>query len=301
MLQINRVLCPVDFSEFSRHALDHAVAIARQYGGRVTALYVIPPVVSLIPSAESPLYPPVVYTEADLQQFRDELDRFVHEECEGCPVDTLVTEGSPVPEIVRQAGALHADLVVLGTHGRSGFERLVLGSVTERALRKLTTCPVLTVPPRAPDAVPSTPELYARILCAIDFSPSSMKALAVASSFAKEADADLTVLHVVESMPVFEPVPMGGPGGTDYEQVARAAAKVRLREVVPADVRTYAEVTEVVTGGKPYREILRTAAEQHAELIVVGAHGGAAGLLAFGSTLNHVVREATCPVLTVRA
>ena len=72
MLQINRVLCPVDFSEFSRHALDHAVAIARQYGGRVTALYVIPPVVSLIPSAESPLYPPVVYTEADLQQFRDE-------------------------------------------------------------------------------------------------------------------------------------------------------------------------------------------------------------------------------------
>ncbi len=300
MLQINRVLCPVDFSEFSRHALDHAVAIARQYDGRVTALYVIPPVVSLIPSAESPLYPPVVYTEADMTQFRDELDRFVREECEGCPVDTLVTEGSPVAEIVRQSVELKADLVVLGTHGRSGFERLVLGSVTERALRKLA-CPVLTVPPRAPDAVPSTPELYKRILCAVDFSPSSMRALAVASSFAKEGDADLLVLHVVESMPVFEPVPMGGPGGTDYEQVARAAAKVRLREVVPADVRASCEVTEVVAGGKPYREILRAAAEQHAEVIVVGAHSGAAGLLAFGSTLNHVVRESTCPVLTVRA
>ena len=91
---------------------------------------------------------------------------------------------------------MKADLLVIGTHGRSGFERLVLGSVTEKVLRK-ASCPVLTVPKRLPDAVPVGPVLFKRILCPVDFSESSLHALSYAVSMAQEADGQLTVLHVV--------------------------------------------------------------------------------------------------------
>ena len=92
-----------------------------------------------------------------------------------------------------------ADLVVMGTHGRSGFERLVLGSVTERVLRK-SACPVLTVPKGIPD-VATPPVLFNRIVCAVDFSDCSMHALNYAMSLAQEADAHLTVVHVIELPP----------------------------------------------------------------------------------------------------
>jgi nucleotide-binding universal stress UspA family protein len=146
------------------------------------------------------------------------------------------------------------------------------------------------------------PILFKRILCAVDFSPSSLQALAMAESLAKEADGSLSVLHVLEPASIFEPVVMGGPGGAAGPSPdARKAARARLRELVSQDARTFSHVTDVVTSGKPYREILREASERRAELIVIGAHGGRLGLSAFGSTTNHVVREAACPVLTLRA
>src|SRR5262249_49240582 len=104
--------------------------------------------------------------------------------------------GGPVTEILAQAADMSADLLVLGTHGRSGFERLFLGSVTEKVLRK-ASCPVLTVPPGLPDAVPASPIRYACILCPVDFSESSLRALEYALSLAQETDARLAVLHVV--------------------------------------------------------------------------------------------------------
>lgn len=299
MVEIKRVLCPVDFSDFSRHALDHAVAVARWYGAAVTAVHVIPPVASMIPSGDTGLYPPVVFTPDDLKQFQTELSGFVELSAADVPIDAVVVEGSITGEIVRMAEEMPADLIVMGTHGRSGFDRLMLGSVTEKMLRK-APCPLLTVPRRAPDAVPA-PVMFQRILCAVDFSPSSLRALAHAESLAKEADASLSVLHVLEPASVFEPVVMGGPGGPPPDTDVRTAARNRLRQVVSKDARIFSHVTDVVTSGKAYREILREAAERRADLIVLGAHGGRLGLAAFGSTTGHVVRDAACPVLTLRA
>ena len=85
-------------------------------------------------------------------------------------------------------------LIVIGTHGAGGFEHLVLGSVTEKVLRR-ATCPVLTVPPRAR----TTAKLpFKRILCPLDFSESSLAALDFAFSLAQQGDAELTILHVFE-------------------------------------------------------------------------------------------------------
>ena len=222
-------------------------------------------------------------------------------------MEPLIREGDPVSEILSQATDMKADLLVMGTHGRSGFERLLLGSVTEKILRK-ASCPVLTVPRRHPDAVPATPVLFKQILCPVDFSDCSIQALNYAMSLAQEADGHLTVLHVMGDDLEVSPDAYGAIIMNDLESLAdfrrrrEDDARRRLSEAVPEAVATYCSVeTMVSSGGKPSREILRIAAERQTDLIVIGVQGrGAADLIFFGSTTNHVVREATCPVLTVR-
>jgi nucleotide-binding universal stress UspA family protein len=211
-------------------------------------------------------------------------------------IDAEVLEGNVAAEIARTAQDRGADLLVMGTHGRSGFERLMLGSVTEKMLRK-APCPMLTVPPQA-GLPPAHVAPYRRILCAVDFSPSSLRALAFAESLAAEADAELVVMHVIEPASVFEPVPASGPG--DARAVAKSAALEEVRRLITPDARTYSRVSEVVSEGRAYEQILHEAAARRSELIVLGAHRGHRGVPAFGSTPNHVVREATCPVLTAR-
>ena len=298
MVAMTRILCPVDFSDFSRRALDYAAGIARWYDARIMALHVVPPITSMLPVSGEGLYPPLVFRPEDLEQFRTELDAFVR----GSGIEALdieVVQGSVPREIARLARALPADLLVMGSHGRSGFERLMLGSVTERLLRT-APCPVLTVPVRA-SAVAPVNALFSRVLCAVDFSPASLHAITLAQSLAGEAAARLCVLHVLEPVSVFEPVVAVGPDGlpavsADYRREVRR----RLEGLVDRDTRAFTDVAEVVVSGKPYREILRTAGEQRSDLIVIGAHGGNPGVPAFGSTTAHVVREAQCPVLTVR-
>jgi nucleotide-binding universal stress UspA family protein len=298
MVSITRILCPVDYSEFSRHALDCAVGVARWYDAALTALHVVPPITTSLPASGEGLYPALVFSPEDLQQFRDELNVFV-----GAPdvraLDTQVVQGTATAEVLRLATDLPADLVVMGTHGRSGFERLMLGSVTERVLRR-SPCPVLTVPVRAPVAVPVN-GLFGRVLCAVDFSPASLRALALAQSLAGEAAARLSVLHVVEPVSVFAPVAATGPNLPAASAELSREARHRIEKLIDGDTRAFTDVAEIVVAGKPYQEILRVATEQQADVIVIGAHGGRRGLTAFGSTTNHVVRQASCPVLTVPA
>ena len=300
MIDIKRILCPVDYSAHSRRAADYACAIARWYGATVTGLHVLEPIPPLLlPGATDGLYPPFAFTREDLEQFQTQLETFMRD-CAGArPVEARVVEGGVSREIVRVAHEIPADLIVMGTHGRAGVDRVMLGSTTEKLLRK-TPCPLLTVPAHAPDAVP-VPVLFRRILCAVDFSPSSLRALSFAESLAEEADARLCVMHVVEPPSVFAPVPMGASGGAVSAEEVRTGARRRLEAAISREARVYSHVAEVVTSGKPYRVILDEATEQASDLIVMGAHGGVLGALAFGSTTNHVVREATCPVLTLRA
>ena len=123
----------------------------------------------------------------------------------------------------------------------------------------------------------------------------------MAAALAKDAGAHLSVAHVLERFPIYEPVMMGGPGTPEHDRVAGDVARTRMREAIPDAVRALGPLTELVAEGKPYREILRLADEQRAELIVIGAHGGDGGQNTFGSTTNQVVRRATCPVLTLKA
>jgi nucleotide-binding universal stress UspA family protein len=187
----------------------------------------------------------------------------------------------------------------MGTHGASGVERLMLGSVTEKVLRK-ASCPVLVVTRRA-DAPSGAPIVFRRILCAVDFSPCSRQAVSYALSLAEEAGGALTLLHVVESFDD-EPPPTSHFNVPEYRQHLEAAAAERLGELVPSETRSWCECRTLVRGGKAHREILHVAAASDADLIVLGVRGrNAVDLALFGSTANQVVRGAECPVLTVRS
>ena len=168
-------------------------------------------------------------------------------------------------EILAQAESLHADLVVMGSHGRSGFDRLMLGSMTEKVLRK-ATCPVMVVPRRVGDARARHVH-FQRILCPVDFSESSLDAVAHALSLAEEADAHLTLLNVIELPPELLEPPMAT--GFNLAQVrahTEAERQRRLEGLVPDAVRPFCGVETVVHEGRAAREILRQAADRTIDL-----------------------------------
>jgi len=295
---IRRVLCPIDFSEFSRHSLDHAVAIASLYDARVTVLHVSSPSRdALLATSE---FAPVPASNDDAQLIA-RTTRFVKEEIGSLPfLDIVVSRADDVSQdILAHGTTLQADLLVMGTHGRAGPDRWVLGSVTEKVLRK-ASCPVLTVPRRAPDVVPAGQVLYKRILCGIDFSDGSMAALAYALSLAQQADAWLGVVHVVDLLPgIFDTaLPKALQ---DLERELETDARQRFAAAIPATAREACDVEEIVVVGHVRPTLVAMAVDRHAELIVLGVQGrGALDRMLFGSTVDYVVRRASCPVLTLR-
>jgi nucleotide-binding universal stress UspA family protein len=245
--------------------------------------------------------PPLKIEEADRERLMADIRRMAAAVPAEVPVDFHIQEAAYVhEEIVAQLGAVHADLLVLGTHGRSGFQRLFLGSVTEKVIRK-ATCPMLVVPPRAPDVLVGAPVRFRRILCPVDFSESSLHALAYALDLAAEADAHLTLLHVVELPPVLIDEPTTPDLLSRVREAAAADARRRLHALIPESARTYCTVETAVVEGRAYREILRYAIERQSDLLAMGVHGrGALDLQVFGSTTHHVIRASACPVLIVR-
>jgi nucleotide-binding universal stress UspA family protein len=305
MIEIRRILCPVDFSECSRHAVDHAMAIARWYGSSVTALHVYPlPPVAAAPSGPIILEPMLLTAEMRHQLIYAVRQLLGAEAAPGVATDVVLSQGAAASEILEQADRMAADLIVMGTHGRTGVDRLLIGSVAEKVLRK-AACPVMTVPPSATDSVPAAPVLYKSIVCPTDFSDSSTRALEYAFSLAREADAHLTVLHVAPhefDLPFEDSA--GDSGLTIAEFFARREqhARERLVKMVRAGNEAYCTVEQLVTRAhRPWQEILRVAGVRNADLIVMGVQGrGAVDLMLFGSTTQQVIRQSTCPVLTLR-
>jgi len=299
MVTFTHVLCPIDHSASSLRALDYAVAVARRSGARLTVLHVVPtfdPVSTMPGTIGEPMtvvQPPS--HEEVLATIRDLAAR-----AGAAPSEmTAVAEpGETVATILDQAVSRKADLLVMGTHGRSGFDRALLGSVTEKLLRK-SPCPVLTVPPHA-----TLPHGFAggftRILCPMDFSPASYQALGFALGLVRPGDGQVTLLHAIEWLAEHEPRTMAHFNVEEYRRYLIEDAHERLRAVVAEAAPGSTQVKDVVTVGRAHPEVVRLSAEH--DLIVMGAQGrGGWGLSLFGSTTQHVVRTAACPVLTVRA
>jgi nucleotide-binding universal stress UspA family protein len=241
MREIHQILCPVDFSDPSRHAIEHATIFARWYGARLVGLHVFQPTFVPVPGFELAGYQSAEVGEQVTRALdkttlaRDLQAALCPAATAGVPVDARVEIGSPAKVIVDAANSIPADLIVMGTHGAGGFEHLVLGSVTEKVIRKALT-PVLTVPPRSH----ATSELpLKRLLCPVDFSDASIHALDLAMSLAQEGDADLIIVHVLESMLDHDPLPTRPITVPEYATFRRQDAMARLETLVPDEARDW--------------------------------------------------------------
>ena len=196
----------------------------------------------------------------------------------------------------------HADLIVTGSHGRKGVQRMFLGSVVEPILHR-SHQPVLVIPAGLNQARLEHPVTFGRIICAVDFSAASLTALAYALSIAEEADAKLTLLNVIEMPPEL----INPPQPPDFNiEGARAETEAerltQLRALIPVHAREYCTVETAVLEGGASRQLLRLADDQRADLIVLGVHGrNTLDLAVFGSNAKDVITRAHCPVLMVPA
>lgn len=292
-----RVLCPTDFSECSAAAVTYAGALAAAFGAQLRLVHVNTPFPIVAPLPALPVDDQVWATQdaASRQALEAEVRRI---RWPGVTIETEVRQGTPVAEILAAAADWRADVLVVGTHGRGGFERLVLGSVAEKVLRK-ASCTVVAVPPHAAVATGGDSVTLTHVLCAHDGSAASAAGVAMAVALSDRTGARLTFVAVVEALP--EGTEFTGPAYDAYRAARDAHARAALDTAVPAHVRARGHIRERLVYGHPAAQILAVAAQEHPDLIVMGVQGrGALDLAMFGSTTNHVVRHAPCPVLTVR-
>lgn len=293
---MQRILCPVDLSECSRSALEQAVAIARQTGAQLTALHAwrMPSPYDLV----GRVYEIPAGTE-EPPGLRLAVQDFVRAVAGDMAVIVRLVHAADARHgILAEAESAVPDLLVIGSHGRGGFDRLLLGSTSSAIVRK-ARCPVLVVPP---DAVPPTDGRFRRMLCGIDFSAPSLCAFRFAIRLAGGTDTEIRLLYAIEMPPELRERQITAAFDVDAVRArAESAARQRLEALFPGDdvpgVRIVAEVVE----GRAHRRIVEIARQQHADVIVLGTHGRhAIDRLMFGSTTDAVLHAAPCPVLIVR-
>jgi nucleotide-binding universal stress UspA family protein len=282
-ISVENVLFATDFSKYSNEALPFALSIARKYGSKILALHVISP---------PPLgnFPPTVEMQAIAAQALREANDWMkglEPRMTGVSHEMLVRKGNVWEEMSAIVKNRKVDLIVVGTHGRAGVSKLVVGSVAERIFRE-APCPVLTVGPDVSGEPGSIADIHT-ILYPADFSPESLAALPQAISLAQEHQARLYLLHVTPA-----PVP-------DSDE---ASLRANLRLLVPPEVRLWCEPKVFVESGDASQKILEMAEELAVDLIVLGTKhvsrfAGARTHLGM-ATAYKVVSHAICPVLTVR-
>ncbi len=293
MPQIESILCPVDFSEFSVNAYEYARSLAWHYKATLLLQHVLYPFhcsfagyASNTDSYEEGCRQLRADAEEKLQQFAKRHARTeIRPQC-------VVQDGLVTDLILSLAEARAVNLIVMGTHGLRGIDRLMLGSVTERVLRR-ARCPVLAVRKPAHHVTSSVrdpePVHLRKMLLCTDFSDHAHRASEYAVSMAKECGAELTLLHVLEDvsrLPELE---------SATEKVA-----VQLEESIAPKSREGCIVKVMVRIGKPYQQIIQLAIEAQTDLVIMGVRGrGALDTAIFGSTTYRVIQLGSCPVLAV--
>ncbi len=281
--QPKSILCPTDFSEPATLALRYGRHLADCFTARLTVLYA------------DPFSPPPYFTAGQVEDLAKTIERskatahkyltrYVRKQIgDSGKVEMVVSGNQTVPAILLTAEEKKVDLIVMGTHGRSGINRLTLGSVTERVLHE-TDRPVLTVREKKGAAEPSRVSIQ-QVLCPVNYSEVAHKALEYAVEMSKCFKAELLVLHVLESRSA---------------DVKEEDEHDRLCAWVPESIRSRCSLREIVRRGDPAEQIVETATSSGCDMIVLGAqHKPFHDTTVLGTTTLRVTRHAPCPVLTV--
>ena len=274
-ISFRNILFLTDFTEASEPALAFAKSFARRYDAHFYPAHVQMPSEGNFETAAR-----------KLEENRERAAQTVR----GLDLnfEPIAREGF-IEEVVPQLIAEHGiDLIVMGTHGRKGVSRLLLGSTAETIFRSVS-CPVVTVGPN----VAETPNWKTRIgsvLVAADLSLASEHSIPYALSFARESHCRFTLMHVVPK---------------EYRSHSDASLmrslEGELKKLVPKESKAWCQPQIVVTKGRPAEEILRTADDSRADLIVLGLPRKKEFTTHFRTGVTYsVISQARCPVLTVR-
>lgn len=288
VISIKNILYPTDFSSAAASALPFTLDIAKMFGSRVMAVHVrTPEAVTLTPPLAFP------YQTEWAQDPIEQITSTLEQKLVGVEHECLVGEGELWDSLARVIHEREIDLVVVGTQGRTGLEKFMLGSVAELIFRQ-ANCPVLTIGPHVSYRTEHPWEMK-NMLWATDFTPESLASAPFTFSLARERHVRLTLLNVLERAATEDLV----DGQLYIDSTVRM-----LQHQVPKGTTEDCQLSYEVREGVPCDEILRVANERGSDLIVLGVRpaSGRLGLATYLArpTAHRVVCKATCPVLTVR-
>ncbi|MCF8076662.1 MAG: universal stress protein [Desulfotignum sp.] len=318
-----KIMCAVDFSEFTNLTLSYGQALAKEFEAHLTLCHVVSNMVLMSSAGQAYIASEKIEAERrqDAASRLEDIGKTLDMDC-----DTMVTTGHPADELARIAEETDVDMVVAATHGGSGVKRFLVGSVTDRLVKTLS-CPVLVLHGKAePDVLPGDrKKLLTRILVGCDFSPDSSLAFQYGLSLAQEFETQLFLAHVVRptehvefSSADYIKVQEGdylGWNRSDYLGLTRQAndpdaqrndalrerLERQLARMVPEESRHWCTPVTAVLQGEPYQELLTFAEKNQVDLIVLGVRGHSLlEKFLVGSTTERVISRAGCPVLAVR-
>jgi nucleotide-binding universal stress UspA family protein len=277
---LRNILFATDLSAAANRALSYAIEMARRYGAKIYAVHVVQP--GVYPNGSPAAWPKLA---AEEEVFLLEAKHNLDQQLRSVPHELIFQAGDIWQTLSNVIRAKQIDLLVLGTHGRAGIEKALLGSVAEKILRA-APCPVLTVGPRIRSKSRNAAEL-ARVLYATDFRVDSLAAAPYAISLAREHRAQLILLNCLED-------------GGDVQIMLHT-----LRALVPFGADLRCEPICIAERGAHEGKILEVSEGHGADLIVLGVPGTDGHRVRKShfqrSALYKIVAQATCPVLTLRA
>jgi nucleotide-binding universal stress UspA family protein len=299
-LSFRSILCPTDFAGESRAAFSHAVALCGATGADLTLAHVHPRELPM--AAEFSYLSPAPLDALERAELSARLEGLAAAaRARGVLTHSRLLEGEPSCEVAELAREIEADLMVVGFHPEARLRRFLMGSTAEELMRH-APCPVVTVRHDAAQA-PEEVAPIRRVLCAADLRPSGSEVVPYAIALAASLGAKLTLLHVLEQVPAFEPgsAVFSAVETQVFRQAMAEDARQRLHAAVSdADPESRA-VREIVCVGSAHERILEAAREERSQLIVLGPRAPSPlERMLFGSTSRRVVRDAPCPVLVVR-
>ncbi len=279
MFRPRRILLPTDLSELALSAFPWAVTLAERFKAQIDVLFADPfgDPIDLAGGGYSVTDPERIESMKELAR-RSVSTQVADQLPDGIEHTVTIDVDAPYRSIVRHAE--NADLVVMGTHGRSGWKRALLGSVTETVLRETET-PLLTI--RAKEGEHREAR-FSRIVCPVNYTEMANTALMHAVVLAEVFDTEILVVHVIE----------------DVDSGDKATASERLEAWIPPSIASRMKHQRLVLKGDPAEEVVDLARRENADLVIVGAqHRTFSDTTVIGVTTERVTRHAPCPVLTV--
>jgi nucleotide-binding universal stress UspA family protein len=290
-IQPKKILSAIDFSTFTDSIFSYSVALCKKYDAKLLLAHVTTDLNTLLEHSETAL---------DVEALQKSNIRYaqarLEERVKGLPIENeiIISQGKPADIISRIASEQQADMVITATHGKAGFKRILLGSVTEKLIKTLH-CPLLVLPLQEHDLMPPAAiEIkLKKILVGCDFSSDSKLAFDYGLSLAQEFQAELHLSHVIK--------PSLYKREREGINQLRDRLKKKLDSMVPEASRDWCTAKTALLDGEPYMVLMDYAKEQEMDMIVLGIRGHTLWeKLLVGSTTDRLIRHSPRPVLAVR-